>query len=279
MDPGDLGPTPSYPAPLLARWLAPAGPPAVRLVRRGGAAVLAVPGRYSVSYLLLTAEAVAVVDVGSAADVPRILAALEWLGRAPAEVRHVVPTHLHFDHVMGIDVLARHLRAPVTLGRTAFEHVLRGSRLRFPPGARSWHAVATWPLQGLPFFPAADWLGGMGFGFPWSRNRFTAALGPALEPGGDIPDLPGWTVLATPGHSDDAVCLHHPEAGLLVAGDTVRNFHGGEWNPLLVDEVAFAETRRALLAQRVEFVFPGHGPVLEGPDVLTRLRTLPRGIP
>ena len=139
--------------------------------------------------------------------------------------------------------------------------------------------MATWPLQGLPFFPLVDWREGMDFGFPWSRNRFDADLGPPLEPGDALPGLPGWRVLATPGHADDAVCLHHAAAGLLVAGDTVRNFHGGEWNPLLVDEAAFSETRRELLALPVEVVFPGHGPVLEGRGVLERLRTLPRGVP
>jgi len=240
---------------------------------------LALPGRYSVTYLLLGPDAVAVVDVGSADDVPRILDALAWLGRPLTDVRYVLPTHLHFDHMMGIDALARRLGAPVALGRTAYEHVRRGLRLRFPGRLRLWRAVATWPLQGMPFFTRDDWRRGLGFGFPWARNRFAAAMGPVLESDAELPDLPGWRVVATPGHADDAIALHHPDQGLLVPGDTVRNFLGGEWNPLLVDEVAFARTRRRLEGLPVEVVFPGHGPVLEGVGVLKRLRTPRRWVP
>ena len=265
----------TVPRPLLARLLAPAGPASARLVTGGDAAVMAVPGRYSVTYLVLGPGAVAVADVGSAADVPRILAALDWLGRPAREVRCVLPTHLHFDHVMGIDVLARRLGVPVAMGRVAHEHVTGGRGLRFPRGPRFsrifWGA---WLMQGMPFPTARDWLRGLDFGTPWGRDRFRAPLWPAVDHGTPMPGLPGWTVLATPGHADDAIGLYHAGAGFLVAGDTVRNFLGGEWNPLVVDEDAFSRTRSMLRGLDIRAVFPGHGPVLEGPGVLDRLRSV-----
>jgi glyoxylase-like metal-dependent hydrolase (beta-lactamase superfamily II) len=262
----------TVPRPLLARLTAPAGPPAARLVEHNGAAVMAVPGRYSVTYLLLGPDAVVVVDVGSAADVPLVLRALAWLGRPPAQVRAVVPTHLHFDHVMGVDALARRLGVPVLLGDVAAAHVRAGRSPRFPGGWRVWRAILTWPMQGLPFFPLADWRGGLDFGFPWARNQFRAPLAPPLADGVALPGPPGWTVLHTPGHADDALCLYHAAARFLVAGDTVRNFLGGEWNPLLVARDAMRTTRARLSTLEVETVFPAHGPVLEGPGVLARLR-------
>jgi glyoxylase-like metal-dependent hydrolase (beta-lactamase superfamily II) len=262
----------SVPRPLLARLTAPAGPPVARLVERGGAAVMAVPGRYSVTHLLLAPGAVVVVDVGSTADVALVLRALAWLGRPPRQVRAVVPSHLHFDHVLGVDALARRLGAPVRLGAAAAAHVRAGRSPRYPGGWRLWRAVLTWPMQGLPFPPLDDWRGGLDFGFPWARNAFRAPLAPPLADGAALPGLPGWTVLATPGHADDAICLYHAAARFLVAGDTVRNFLGGEWNPLLVDREAMRATRARLAALAVETVFPAHGPILEGPDVLARLR-------
>ena len=267
-------PRPPFPAPrpLLARLTAPAGPPAARLVERGGAAVMAVPGRYSVTYLLLGPQAVLVVDVGSAADVAPVLRALDWLGRPAAQVRAVAATHLHFDHVMGIDVLARRLGVPVLLGSVGAAHVRAGRPPRYPHGWRLWRAILTWPMQGLPFFTLADWRGGMGFGFPWARNAFRAPLAPPLHDGAALPGLPGWTALHTPGHADDAICLHHAAAGFLIGGDTVRNFLGGEWNPLLVDAAAMRATRARLCRLGVTTVFPAHGPLLEGPDVLAHLR-------
>lgn len=270
---------PKAPRPLLARLTAKAGPPTCALHDRAGAQVMAVPGRYSVTYLLLAQGAVVVVDVGSVTDHDCILAALAWLGRAPSEVRCVVPTHLHMDHVIGIDSLAVRLGVPIVLGHVAFEAVTQGRQLRFPRGLHVLRALPTYVMQGAPSGALSDWRVGLEFGFPWSKNRFRAPLVPSLERDDTVLGLPGWTVIHTPGHADDAICLHHREARFLVAGDTVRNFSGGEWNPLGCDPGQYARTKTELRQLDVETVFPGHGPVLQGVDVVHRLETLPRFAP
>jgi glyoxylase-like metal-dependent hydrolase (beta-lactamase superfamily II) len=134
-------------------------------------------------------------------------------------------------------------------------------------------------MQGAPRAPLADWRRGLGFGFPWSRNRFRAHLAPALDDGAALPGLPGWTVLHTPGHADDSICLYHATARFLVTGDTVRNFLGGEWNQLTCDAADYAATKGRLRALDVETVFPGHGPILQGKGILGRLRSLPCFMP
>lgn len=270
---------PPAPRPLLARLTAPAGPPDVGVWERAGARVMAVPGKYSVTYLVIEPDAVVIADVGSLGDIPRILEALRWLGRSPEDVRYVTPTHLHFDHVMGMDGLARQLRIAVALGRTAYRHVVGGERLRWPPPHHLVRSTYTWIMQGMPFPPLDDWKHGLDFGFPWSRDQFRARLGPILEHRADLPFMNGWQVLATPGHAEDAICLHHAEAGFLVAGDTVRNFLGGEWNPIRCSQTDFDLTRRLLLSLHVETVFPAHGPVLEGPWILHELAVLPPWMP
>ena len=272
-------PPPPAPRPLMARLSAPAGPPPSRVIERGDAQVMAVPGRYSVTYLILGPDAIAAVDVGSAADVPGILDALAWLGRRPEDLRTIIPTHLHFDHAMGIDALARRVGAEVALGEVAHAHVAGAQPLRFPPLWQLSRAVVTWFMQGSPFPPLADWRHGMDFGMPWGRNRFTAALAPVLSDGAAIPGLAGWTALATPGHADDAICLYHEAGGLLITGDTVRNFIRGEWNPLLGDEGAYARTREKLRRLPVQIVLPAHGPAVEGPDVMRRIWQAPVYVP
>lgn len=267
---------PRFTPPLLARLTAPAGPPRPRVVSRGGATVVAVPGRYCVTYLLVGPESVVIVDVGSVTDHPAILEALAWLARP---VRAVVPTHLHMDHVIGVDSLARRLDVPVALGQVAHEAATGGRRLRFPRGLHTLRALPTYVMQGAPRPPLADWLTRFEYGFPWSRNRFRATLASPLEDGAALPGPSGWSVLHTPGHADDAICLYHAGAGFLVAGDTVRNFLGGEWNPLGCDPQAYARTKARLRPLPAETVFPGHGPILEGRGVLRRLRTLSRFTP
>jgi glyoxylase-like metal-dependent hydrolase (beta-lactamase superfamily II) len=269
---------PAAPEPLLARLTAPAGAPWTRLHERAGATVMSVPGRYCVSYLLVGAEGVAVADVGSRSDVPRLLEALRWLGRPPEQVRFVVPTHLHFDHITGIDDLSRTLKVPVALGEVAAEHVQRGRKLRWPPGRHLLRATVTWIFQGMPFPPQIDLEDRLRFGFPWADDRFTT-VGPTLRHGEPLPGLDGWCALATPGHADDAISLYHAGAGFLIAGDEVRNFLGGEWNPLICDVDAEEETRRMLRGLPIRTIFPAHGPVLEGENIVQRLRSLPFYLP
>jgi glyoxylase-like metal-dependent hydrolase (beta-lactamase superfamily II) len=191
----------------------------------------------------------------------------------------VLPTHLHFDHVMGIDPLARAFGVPVALGEVAHAAAAAGRRLRYPHWIRLCRAIGTWPLQGLPFPPWADWRAPFDVGFPWGRNAFRAEVAAPLHDGDDLPGCPGWRILHTPGHADDAVCLHHADAGFLIAGDTVRNFYGGEWNPLLCDREAYRRTQARLRSLRVDAVMPGHGPVVDGPDVVARLWTPPPFLP
>lgn len=278
------GAPPPAPNPRLARWLAPPGPPASRLLVHPGsdghapAAVLAVPGRYSVTYLLLGPEDVVVVDCGSEEDIGRVLTGLSWLGRPLSSVRAVLPTHLHFDHILGVDRLSRRLSIPLALGRVAADHVRRGAPLRFPPRRFLLRAVPTWPMQGMPVFSRSDW-GHLRYGFPWSRNRFRATRGPILADGDPLPGLPGWSVLETPGHSDDSLSLYHERAGWLVTGDTLRNFLGGEWNPLLADTDAYARTRDRLKRLPVRHVLPGHGPVFDTPEGLAAIPARPWWMP
>lgn len=241
----------------------------------GDDGVYAVAGRYCVTYLILGPDRVAVVDCGSADDLPLIRRALAWLGRSGNQVRFVLPTHLHFDHIMGLDRLARDFGVPVALGPVALDHVQRGRPLRFPDHLRALRALPTWPMQGMPVFSTADWRGGLGFGFPWSKNHFGAEL---LELPGHACPLPGfgaWTLLQTPGHADDALCLYHADAGWLLCGDTLRNFLGGEWNPLLCDAPAYARTRAQLEALPVRRVLPGHGPTFSTPRGLGALSDRP----
>ena len=279
LSPVPSGPPPAAPRPLLARLTAKPGPPVTRVVSRDGAMVMAVPGRYSVTYLLVGPSSVVVVDVGSLTDHERILAALAWLGRPLSQVRGVLPTHLHMDHIIGVDSFARRLGVPIFLGHVAYEAVTRGRKLRYPRGLHLLRAIPTYVMQGAPWGALADWRVGLEFGFPWSKNRFSAPLVPCLETDTSVLGVPGWTIIHTPGHADDAICVHHAASRMLVAGDSVRNFSGGEWNPLGSDPAAYARSKARLQQLEVETIFPGHGPIVEGPQIVQRLRTLPRYAP
>jgi glyoxylase-like metal-dependent hydrolase (beta-lactamase superfamily II) len=263
--------TPSMPfpkAPLLARWTAPAGPALPRLTFCGGARVLSVPGRYTVSHLIEGPEGIVVMDLGSAEDIQWVGKAAEWLGKP---VKMLVPSHLHFDHCVGIEPASASLNAEVALSAPAMELVKTGSRSRGPKFSTLHHFWVPYLWQGLPGPGKGDLPGGLGFGFPWSKNRFSR-IEHELRDGEPVPFLDGWTALFTPGHTDECVSLYHREAGFLVCGDTIRNYQGGEWDPIVTDFDAYARTRDRLNALDIQAIFPGHGPVIAGRGVMGTLK-------
>ncbi len=260
------------PAPAVtARLFAPAGPARPTLLTCSETNVLSLPGRYCVVYVVVAGGHAALVDVGSTEDIPLIERGLRYLGLACDDVAMVVATHLHFDHVMGLDEAARRFGASLRLGRRSRAAVETGTPIAWPRRLGFLRAIPGWVMQGAPGIAKSDRAGGLGFGFPWATNGFVSPLGPALQPMQPLPGLPGWTVLETPGHSSDSICLHHAQSGILVAGDSVRNFRGGEWNPLLDDDCAYDATRKLLMSLPVRAVGPGHGPLLVGDGVLRSL--------
>jgi hydroxyacylglutathione hydrolase len=259
---------------LAARLSAPAGPARPLLVRHADTRVLALPGRYCVVYVIVVDGKAIVVDVGSHEDLASVASGLAYLGVDKSDVRYVMATHLHFDHVMGLDAAAQAFGAPLALGRVSREAVKAGRPIRWPRRMGTIRAIPGWVMQGAPAIARTDRAGGLGFGFPWSSNRFSARLGPVLEHEQPLPGLDGWTVLETPGHSSDSICLHHAGAGILVAGDSVRNFRGGEWNGLLDDAERYEATKTLLRSLPVSVACPGHGPVLSGDGILSRMASV-----
>lgn len=258
------------PAPALAaRMSAPAGPARALLLRHDDTSVVALPGRYCAVYVIVSQQRACAVDVGSAEDLPMLERALDMAG--VSSLQWVIATHLHFDHIMGLDAAAARFGARLALGQESRRAVERGLPIRWPRRLGSIRAIPGWVMQGAPTISVRDRERGLGLGFPWSRNHFATPMGPTLTHGVTLPGFEGWTALATPGHSCDSICLYHASSGILVAGDSVRNFRGGEWNALLDSDADYEITRAQLVALYTTVVCPGHGPVLQGEGTLARL--------
>ena len=64
-----------------------------------------VPGLYQVSFgfvnafLIATGDELTLIDTGISSSAPKIMAAVAELGKAPRDVKRIVLTHLHGDHV------------------------------------------------------------------------------------------------------------------------------------------------------------------------------------
>jgi glyoxylase-like metal-dependent hydrolase (beta-lactamase superfamily II) len=96
-------------------------------------------------------------------------------------------------------------------------------------------------------------------GLPFRVSRWLADREP-------LAGAPGWRVVASPGHTDDSICLHHGAAKALVSGDVVLGVAGKAcFNPFYAFDEDEPRSERRLLKLGAQRVLPGHGlPVLEG---------------
>ncbi len=192
-------------------------------------------------------------------------------GKAP---NALVLTHGHFDHVGAAKELAEEWNVPV------YAHTLE-----FPY------------LTGKLRYPAPDWKAGGG-AMPLIAPmlpRDPIDLGPRLRalPGDgaelSAAELPGWTLVETPGHTPGHVSFFRRSDGTLLVGDAFctqkaesffqSNFahhpelHGPP-SYFTSDWEAAKVSVRKLAGLNPTTVAPGHGKPLAGPDVAASLQKL-----
>ncbi|MBV8347384.1 MAG: MBL fold metallo-hydrolase [Mycolicibacterium sp.] len=188
----------------------------------------------------------------------------------------VTATHGHPDHISGAPALAIQHDGEVHLPATTLTYLDGDAEPRTPNLAK---LARTWPvLFGQPF----DTKAALGFvtatsttGFGTSRGMLWKGPAPAggLDDGAPLPGAPDWTVIATPGHTDDSIALWHNDSRTLISGDAVITMRKQpRFAPDTVDEAAAARTAARLRTLPVEHLLPGHGHPIHAAAVLQSAR-------
>ncbi len=196
--------------------------------------------RISNAYLVSADDGLVLVDTGIPGNAKRILAFIERLGHRPDELRAIVLTHWHIDHVGSVAELQRLTGAPVAIHE--LDAPVLAGRERPAKGRRAM-AVITWLFRLRPV--TADLL---------------------LRDGDRIGDL---EVVHVPGHTAGSIALRWAD-GVVFSGDALLgDRHGGIRLPdpgLSLDPVQARTSAQKIKALGFTLLLPGHG----RPATLTR---------
>jgi glyoxylase-like metal-dependent hydrolase (beta-lactamase superfamily II) len=172
-------------------------------------------------------------------------------GVAWEDVRHIVITHMHPDHVGLV------LRAREASGAPVLMHGLDADLLNqfaVPERAEHWNGVAL-GLAGSP----PDKIGPVNAAFHMLTVKFPSLAPDRVLQGGER--IGRLEVIWTPGHSPGHVCLFDRERKLLFGGDHILETTSPNigWLPDGDPLGDYLESLRSLVDLDIDVVLPGHG--------------------
>jgi len=187
-------------------------------------------------YLVEADDGLTVVDAGVPASWSSLHDALADLGRTAQDVKAIVLTHAHFDHIGFAERARTELGVPVyvhendvPLARKPMQYAHERSRTRYILSKPKALPIVLGFLRTRAFWPRP--LGAV--------ERYTDGILP-------VPGLP--RVVPTPGHTLGHCSLHFPDRDTLIAGDALvmlNPYTGGD-GPRIVAGAATADSERAL---------------------------------
>lgn len=179
-------------------------------------------------YLIEDPDGLTLIDTGLSNAAPKILRQLRAAGRQAGDVRRILITHAHLDHVGGLPALRAATGAQVIASageRPVIEGEIPPPR---PPPEQLSRLNRLMPVAQTPFPPT-----------PVDR----------IVGDGDVlrEVLGGLEVLATPGHAPGHLAFWQPRARLLFCGDVLM-YLGGLRLPIAAATVDMAENKRSIRA-------------------------------
>ena len=205
-------------------------------------------------YLIEAPEGLTLIDAGFPGDEARVAEALAGLGRGLADLRHIVLTHAHFDHIGALAALVRASGARTWLHVADVEIAERGSGFR-------------------PMTPAPGLIAGLIYRRFARGDRVVegARIDERLTDGDVIPLAGGLQVVHAPGHCAGQCAFLWRDRGVAFLGDVGMNVVGIGPPIGYEDRAAGEDSQRRVAALDFDVAAFGHGPPILK-DAARRLR-------
>ncbi|WP_267359925.1 MULTISPECIES: MBL fold metallo-hydrolase [unclassified Methylobacterium] len=205
--------------------------------------------------LLKQGSELALIDAGFPGKEQIVFDAISALGRRPTDLKHLVFTHGHPDHIGSAAAIVR------------------------ATGARTYMHAADVPLaeSGGPFRPMAPAPGlvhALMYKLVWNQNERMEPfrIDQHIADGETLPILGGLQAIHVPGHCAGQVALMWQGRRLLLGGDTFIHILGVSDPIAFEDEAEGRASQRKLAALDFQAVAFGHGKAIieNGPGKLQR---------
>lgn len=178
-------------------------------------------------YILDTGDGLALFDTGIPGSERKILNMLSELGKTPGDLRAILITHLHIDHVGALAALHKATGAPVYMHGLDADEYLTGNIMRPVEPSPGW--INAFVVKAITRQP------------PTQQQLVTVPVSNKLSGGEIIEAAGGVKALHTPGHTAGHLAYLWPQhGGVLIAGDLAshmvslgysflyENFHQGQ---------------------------------------------------
>lgn len=206
--------------------------------------------RGSRAYLVVEDSGITLIDTGSPGSGRRILTALAELGRSPADIKQILITHYHLDHVGGLPELQAFISAKTGVHLAEAPQVASHDPLPNP---------FTHPLLARICEP-----------YLLRNDPGAARVDVQLSDGDQLPGLGGMRVVHAPGHTAGSISIYFPDRGVLLVGDAIQFKFGRLMLPnrLFTQDMgtAIASVRKLARLDFETLCFSHFRPILEGAD-------------
>lgn len=196
-------------------------------------------------YLIQGNNGYILVDAGNANRESVLFDFLRKQKISPGEIKLIVITHVHFDHVGSLGAIKNSCKCPVAVHKRE-ANLLREGRFIMPPGTNPWGKAVSF----------------IGKRIAWSGFFKYNAVEPDIEVSEET-DLGEFgvsgSIVPTPGHTEGSMSVVLPTAEALV-GDLAVYLMGSVFPPFAENVPELMASWGKIARLGANTIFPGHGP-------------------